>query len=237
VADLPIILLPGLNGDARVFQRQAEAFPGLKIAQWAQPVPYETLNAYAERMARLLDPGVPCLIGGVSFGGIVALEAAGHLQARACVLIASTRDVRGLPTPVRLLRPFASVMSPTALRWSVGAGSESVAVVTPRVARRFALLAPRERTFRLWALRALLTWAPSAMDRCQIFQIHGECDTTFAAGRSRADRIVAHAGHLMTLTHAREVNKFLLATLQSCGSSVQSCDWRLETESNDAVSG
>src|SRR5687767_15115116 len=106
---LPIILLPGLNGDSRVLAPQARAFPTLRVARWLPPLESESLADYGRRLARALDPGRPCMIGGVSFGGIVALEAARHFQARGCVLIASSRNARGLPSVLRLLQPFANV--------------------------------------------------------------------------------------------------------------------------------
>ena len=117
--DVPIILLPGLNGDARVFGPQVAAFPSLTVARWIAPAQSESLAAYAERMALALDPGRPCLVGGVSFGGIVAMEMARHLRARACIVIASSRDVDGLPAAVRLLRPVAAVVPPTALSLAI----------------------------------------------------------------------------------------------------------------------
>src|SRR5207245_2475411 len=83
----PVILLPGLLADDRLFQPQRAAIPGLIAARWVPPRPAETLNAYAARLAGLLDPGRPCYVGGVSFGGAVALEMAVHLKARACFLI------------------------------------------------------------------------------------------------------------------------------------------------------
>ena len=108
----PIILLPGLNGDSRVFSPQIAAFPHAVAVTWPTPLAVETLTDYARRLAASLDVPTDCLIVGVSFGGIVALELARHLPARCCVVIASARDPRGLPSAVRLLRPLAAVASP-----------------------------------------------------------------------------------------------------------------------------
>ena len=211
--DVPIILLPGLNGDARVFGPQAAAFPSLTIARWLKPGESESLAAYAERLAHVLDPGRPCVIGGVSFGGVVALEMSRHLQARACLLIASTRDVDGLPAAVRLLRPIAAVVPPIALTLGIRCGAASTASAAPGFHRGLARLTPAEFAFRRWALQALLTWRVGRAPGCPVVQIHGQHDATFAASRTKADLILPHAGHLLTLTHADQVNNFIRSAI------------------------
>jgi pimeloyl-ACP methyl ester carboxylesterase len=211
--DVPIILLPGLNGDARIFGPQAAAFPSLRSARWLEPGKSESLAAYAERMARTLDPGRPCLIGGVSFGGVVALEMARHLQVRVCVLIASSRDVDGLPAAVRILRPIAAVVPPIALTLGIRCGAASAASAAPRFHRRIARLSPAEFAFRRWALQALLTWRVRDVPECPVVQIHGQHDATFAASRTKADVILPHAGHLLSLTHAEQVSSFIRSAI------------------------
>ena len=42
-----------------------------------------------------------------------------------------------------------------------------------------------------------------------VVQIHGERDATFAASRTKADVLVPGAGHMLTVTHARQVNEFI----------------------------
>lgn len=208
--NIPIILLPGLNGDPRVFAAQVGAIPSASVARWLPPARHEPLVEYAARVARAIDPGGPCVIGGVSFGGIVALEASRHLRdARACVVIASSRDVHGLPTPVRLLRPLASWIAPVALQTAVGAGWASAQTLSPHKRRRGGPVCAEQVAFRRWALAALLTWKPSGLPPCPVRQIHGERDATFPASRARADEFVSHAGHLLTVTHADRVTAFL----------------------------
>ncbi|MBI1368199.1 MAG: alpha/beta fold hydrolase [Planctomycetes bacterium] len=215
MAELPVIFFPGLSGDPRVFEPQTEAIPHLSIAQWPKPNVTEGLSAYAARVARRVDPGRPCIIGGVSFGGIVALEVAHHLDARACILIASTRDARGLPNSLRLLRPLASVTAEPVLRIATPLCVTSAAVSAPRVYQRLARSPDDDRVFRLWALRALLKWRSPCDARLPIFQLHGERDRTFPASRSQADVILPHAGHMLTLTHADAVNEFIRRAIRS----------------------
>jgi hypothetical protein len=103
--DTPLILLSGMGADERLFRYQKAAFPNLVVPSWIEPDTNESLSAYTERLARLVDPGVPCFVGGVSFGGIVALEMVPHLQAMACFLIGSIRSPNQLPWQIRMFRP------------------------------------------------------------------------------------------------------------------------------------
>jgi pimeloyl-ACP methyl ester carboxylesterase len=63
----------------------------------------------------------------------------------------------------------------------------------------------------------VLTWREPPPLALPIFQIHGSRDRVLPARRTRADLIVAGAGHLLAVTHPRQVNRFIdekLATLK-----------------------
>ena len=215
-SELPLILLPGMNGDPRVFAKQVAAFPNLIVPRWIPPLgDEEPLADYAQRLAAKIDPGRPCLIGGVSFGGIVALEVAKHLQARGCVLIASCRGIEGLPPAIRLVRPVTALVPSSLIARVARWGQASAASIEPAHVREFAKLMPRDQAFRRWAVQVLLKWQPELPD-CPLHQIHGERDSTFNAGNCGADCIVPEAGHLLTLTHADMVNEYLQGVVTSC---------------------
>src|SRR5690242_19820384 len=98
-----------MAADERLFEAQAASFPDLRVQPWVPPLPGESLRAYAARLAPLVDPVQPCIVGGASFGGVVALELAAHVPALACILIGSVRSPSGLPWRWRLLRPVAAL--------------------------------------------------------------------------------------------------------------------------------
>jgi len=98
---IPLILFPGMGADARLFAPQRAAFPQLIVPTWIKPERGESLAAYAERCARQIDPGEECFVGGASFGGFVAVEAARHLRAKACFLIGSARGPDELPLRIQ----------------------------------------------------------------------------------------------------------------------------------------
>jgi len=210
---LPIIFFPGINGDVRIFAEQLNAFPNLKIAEWLPPARSESMTAYAQRMASAIDPGGPCIIGGTSFGGIVAMEATHHLQAQACLLFASTRDAQGLPTSLRMARQLSKLISAdTIWKWTMLWQDANIASL-PSARKKRKRLSPAQQHFRDWALSALLGWKPSPA-ACPVMQLHGSKDNVFVAKRSKADSIIAGAGHALTRTHSNEVNQLIAQALQ-----------------------
>lgn len=42
--------------------------------EWIEPLPNETIEQYAKRLAQCIDTSQPYVIIGVSFGGLIATE-------------------------------------------------------------------------------------------------------------------------------------------------------------------
>jgi pimeloyl-ACP methyl ester carboxylesterase len=213
--DLPILLLPGMAADERLFEPQRACFPDLRVPAWIEPRREEPLRVYAARLARVVDPGCPCIVGGASFGGIVALEMAPHLQALACVLIGSIRSPAELPWSSRFFRPIASLGAERAgvlARWAAWLGKS---VLKPGTVRRLQRLGRPESAFTRWALGAVLRWRPSLPTRrVRVFRIHGELDRTLPPPGVPPDEVVPAGGHALTLFRPAVVNEFLARVLE-----------------------
>jgi pimeloyl-ACP methyl ester carboxylesterase len=208
-----LLLLPGLGADEVLFDPQRRAYPDLQVPPWVTPEPGETLPAYATRMAQQQQGGPDLVLGGISFGGMVALEMAKLLHPRAVILIASCRSgaavqphMRALGrlwcrTPAPLMRP--PPLAAPALAWAFGA-------TTPEgraMMRHF--LETRSPAFVKWGLAALLQWRPDGGPACPVFHVHGGADRLIPASRVAANHVVPGAGHLVNVTHAAEVNAFV----------------------------
>jgi hypothetical protein len=94
--DPPLILLPGMAADGRLFRFQRAILPCLCTPAWIEPFDREPLTDYAQRFARSITPHGRCFVGGASFGGIVALARIPTLVSRHNVLAfrSSTRSSR-----------------------------------------------------------------------------------------------------------------------------------------------
>ena len=213
---VPIILLSGMAADERLFESQLAAFPELRVQPWIEPIPGESLRAYAARLVPLVNPGRPCIVGGASFGGVVALELAAHLPALACVLIGSIRSPAGLPRRWRLLRPVA-LLGPDALRVLAALAARFGRRLFPLgVTRRLQRLSRPEAAFVRWAMCALVRWRPSeAARQMRTFHIHGAADRVLPIRLARPDVVVPGGSHALSLFSPLAVNEFVAEVLKA----------------------
>jgi|GEM_PF-743513 len=128
----PLVLLPGLAADARLFARQRAALgPRLITPEWPalppDPARRETLRSFARRWAgalhlncvREMDPATPWVLGGASMGGMLALEMLPHLPRKpaAVLLLGSAVGGGAVSRPARLGAALADwVKRPGVLR-------------------------------------------------------------------------------------------------------------------------
>jgi pimeloyl-ACP methyl ester carboxylesterase len=105
-----LVLLPGLGADPRLFGPQKRAFPDLISMEWPQAAEGQTLASYAERVASRLPRSDSLVLGGSSFGGMVALEIAARVPVRGVVLIGSCRSPRAFASWIRGSRPLIAAL-------------------------------------------------------------------------------------------------------------------------------
>lgn len=213
-SSIPLILVSGLGTDERVFAPQKNTFDQLIVPAWLEPMPRETLCAYAKRMAASIDPGGPCYLGGASFGGILAIEMAHHLDARAVLLVGSVRSPRELPTLARWMRPLArlaSLLPADSVRYGSCCLRKSIGPFLRTHERQmFTYLEDTESSFLQWSILAMLLWrSPVEKLDVPVLQIHGDRDRAFPIRNTKPTKVVRGGGHVLSLTHADEVNSFL----------------------------
>jgi len=70
-----LVLLPGAGASGALFEPLRRSFERLVVPPWLTPLRRESLEDYGRRMAATIPCEEPFYLGGVSFGGMVALEA------------------------------------------------------------------------------------------------------------------------------------------------------------------
>jgi pimeloyl-ACP methyl ester carboxylesterase len=207
--EIPLILLPGINGDDRLFRYQKARFPKLVVPRWLEPDRRESLSNYAFRLAKVVDPGEACFVGGASFGGPVALEMARYLRTLACFLIGGIDAPDRLPWQLRVFRPMCC-LGPEEVGRSAGFLSRYLGPVLPRtISRRLQSYAEPDAEFLRWASLALLAWKPGNPLSSPTYHIHGELDRTLPVRLMKPDVVVRGCGHLVSLRAPDQVNGFL----------------------------
>jgi len=211
-ANTPLVLLSGLAADGRIFTPQKVAFPHLNCPPWLIPKRSEIMDDYAGRLAETLDAG-PCIIGGASFGGIVALHLARHVDAKAVILIGSVKSPSQLPLYARCARPFRFLIPFIPIRLL----QTLIRPLTIRAVQRHAPFAhglacqfrDSDPTVFKWSLSRILDWRSAPIVPCPVYHLHGDRDWTLPLRFTDPDTIVECGGHVLSLTHPGEVNSYI----------------------------
>ncbi len=218
-----LILFPGLGADPRLFEKQKRLFGNdLECPAWLAPQRDEPFDSYAHRWAQRLEPQQsdrrPLLLGGVSFGGLVAMQMAKHLRPRAVILIGSCRSKHAKPRGWSVARRLGD-MIPRRLF-----GSAAMALA----ARGVALFDGLDDTHRAllikmagqsdpdrvrWGGHACADWDFSAHHEPgfpPIHQIHGRHDPIIPLHDGDPDVVIPDGRHLINLSHPTTVNRFIM---------------------------
>jgi pimeloyl-ACP methyl ester carboxylesterase len=204
-----LVLLPGLGGDAAALAPQKRAFPGLEVLPWLRPGPEESLEDYGRRMAESSALGAGAVIGGVSFGGMVATVMARHLRPRALVLIASGTSGRAVRGYRRMLAPVLASLPwtgpPPRPLWPIAAWLFGARAPEHRT-ELYRLLAQAPVPFVQWGLSAILRWSPGSKPVARVRHIHGTADRLLPIQDVEPTEVVRGGGHFINVTHAEQVN-------------------------------
>jgi pimeloyl-ACP methyl ester carboxylesterase len=213
-----LVLVPGMGADGRLFEPQREAFPQLQAPAWIPPTKNESLASYAARLAETVSPApaAPLILGGASFGGMLAYEMARRLKPRAVVLIGSCCERRSLRPSLRWLMPLFSEWTWNAAKMFAGplmrvAGGTSVSQ-SKLLATMFREM---DSLFMRWSAQAILSWDPAPLEGVPVLHIHGGRDRMIPARRVKADELIPDGGHLINVTHAEQVNAFLRKAMET----------------------
>ena len=215
---LTLVLLPGLGADARLFDPQRVDFPDLISPPWLDPERGESLSAYASRMATrvrdLLPPDHgPLILGGVSFGGMLAAEMAPLLKPHAVVLIGSALHPGEIAVSLRLMA--------MAGRWMPAPSGPAARVMARTFIRRLGPMTREQRrfletmvdavpySFLQWATGAIFGWGGVCKVASKLVRLHGEHDRIIPFPRAHLVHKIVGAGHLPSVSHADEVNRHL----------------------------
>jgi pimeloyl-ACP methyl ester carboxylesterase len=208
-----LLLLPGLGADARLFQRQAAAMPGtIFTPPWPPLRRDDSLADFARRLAASLPADLPRVIGGASFGGMVALELAAIIGARTVVLLGSCTGPEAVSPTLRMLGRSLVGLPESTLRvrpWMLPFLSPPLGPLGST--ERHLLLemaATVDPAFLKWGCEAILSWQP-AVHGASVFHLHGSADRIIPVDRVRPTQIVQGAGHVLTLSHPAETTEFL----------------------------
>ncbi len=217
---MKLVLFSGLGADDAIFVPQKLQFPELLVPAWREPLPDESLDGYAQRMVKEIGTiDSETWIGGASFGGILALHMAEHVQPKGVILLGSVHSPTELPLYARCARwvRWATPLIPVRLiQWTFLPVIMRCVKPWPRLyGLAWQLSRSNPRVIR-WSIRQILEWKRAPVVRCPVVHIHGSRDWVLPARLTTPDRIVEGGGHIVSLTHSQAVIDFLKETVEAC---------------------
>jgi pimeloyl-ACP methyl ester carboxylesterase len=212
-----------MGADSSIFKPQLAAFENIVVPSWTPPKAGDSLQSYSLRMAESINVKESCFVGGASFGGIVALEMARHLNAKGCILIGSVRSPSQLPKRIRFLKAFAPMLAAIPLKCLQQSAAASIEVLertgqqhTANVGRQFS---QSDTEIIRWSAKEILRW--KAFDaKVPVRHIHGNKDRVFPIRDVTPDEVVDGGGHVISLTHGEQVNEFIFRETNELAASI-----------------
>ena len=208
-----------MGADARLFAAQRRRFPSLRIMEWQRPRRGDTLADYARQMAERLPTG-RFVLGGVSFGGVIAQEIAAIQKPAALLLIStltSTRDLRGAPGIARWLPATVLAEGARLARGMCRLSAPTHGLLGPHRGLIATMLGDADAGYLAWACSELPQWKAPLLPAIPTLRIHGTRDPLLMPADRSGIKWIRGAGHLASMTHAGEVNRAIAEFLSQLG--------------------
>jgi pimeloyl-ACP methyl ester carboxylesterase len=206
------ILLSGLCAEEQLYCKLHLKAENPVLIHWVQPSPDDTLGSYAEKLLPQINlvPGDTCVLVGISFGGMIAIELAKRLPAEKTIIISSLADPENLP-----------------LHYKLGGKLGLQQVLPWKIARQIRFLAdyifgaetPEEKKilhnildnadidYARWAMTQIVNWQHKGRPE-NLVQIHGS-DDMLLPWHPHPDQITLKGGHLLVLHSPDEVSEIV----------------------------
>ena len=207
----PIYFVSGLGADERIFQwLRYDGYRPVHI-QWVSPERGESIEAYAKRLCLQIKDEKPCVVG-LSFGGMIAVEIAKHIETEKVVLLSSVKSRAEIPfyfklfrvLPIHRIFPFKSVL--WAFYWLAYWLFSPEGTDQKKLLKT--VLIETDPHFLKWALHKVVVWRNQDIPE-RLVHIHGRRDRIFPFRFVNPDYTVENSGHLMVMNRAEQISNLL----------------------------
>ncbi len=206
-----VYFISGLGADGRIF-RNIQLSPACKpfYLEWIKPQPSESLSSYAARLAQPIDVSKPFVLIGLSLGGMIGVEIAKIHPPQKLVLISSIPCRQCLPAYYKVggrlrlhnIIPVSFFQKASFIKrfFSAESGPDK------QLVRQ--MIKQSDAPFIKWGMAAILGWKNEELPK-GLLHIHGNQDFILPVAFTKPTHIIKGGGHLMILTHAKEINAIL----------------------------
>ncbi len=208
-----IYCFSGLGADDRLFSKLSLQPFVLQHIPWLSPLPDETLPQYAIRLSHPIKEEQPVLLG-VSFGGMLAIEAAKHFKTPYTIIVSSIPSALQFPFyyqwvyRLQLIKALPDALFTTPnpfMHYLFGTESAEDKMLLNNYLKN------ADPPYIRWALKAIMNWKNTALPP-GLVHLHGTRDSVIPLPKS-ADYKIEKGGHLMVYNRADEISRILLRIL------------------------
>ncbi len=213
-----VILFSGMGGDGRLFRPIRIPEAEIVTPDHTEPAPGETLTQYASRMADNLNILPEDIVGGVSFGGMLAGEIARQRPVAGLILLGSCLRPSRLPRSYRWVERLGRFIPDFVLglrswrplvRWRFAPITRDAETCLIEMA--VSCPAAQIRAFG----RMVIGWPGVDNVLCPVLSIHGDRDRIIPLRCAEPGLILKDAGHAFTLTHSGQTNSAIREFLRT----------------------
>lgn len=188
----------------------------MKFVEWIPPHADETLPGYAMRLTQQMDTTRPFALVGMSLGGIMSVEIAKHFPVIATIIIGSVPVAAQMPRYYSVARSLNLATLLPASFFKTTAVIKRLFTKEKREDKELIrqVIRDGDPIFIKWALNAVLHWNNEEIPQ-PLWHIHGTRDEVFPWWLTKPSHTIEKGGHMLVMTHAKEVNAILRDILQN----------------------
>ena len=207
MSKIHVYFMPGMAASSSIFERiqLPDTVFEIHLLEWLLPEKEETIEHYAQRMAKKITHDNVILVG-VSFGGILVQEMKPFVKPQKVIIISSVKSSLEYPRRFKIAKTTkAYKLIPTKLMENI----ESLAKFpfgSSFLTQRFKLyekfLSVRDKVYLDWAIEQIINWKRTEFDP-EIIHIHGDADEVFPPKYIKNYIPVKGGTHIMILSKYR----------------------------------
>jgi len=210
-----IHFISGLGADERVFQFLHLNGFEQHFVKWESPFHHESLQSYCKRLIIQLDLTNDVVLIGVSFGGIIAQEIAKLILVKKVIIVSSIKSPSEFDWQLKIVRLLnLHKLAPAKfLKWANKYTANYYFGVESNDETKLlgAIIEDTNTDFMVWAIDAILNWAPFGKENVPIYHIHGTSDRIFPITNIKHKNtfFISKGGHFMIVNRSNEVSNLI----------------------------
>ena len=198
-----------MGADSRLFRSIRIPEAEIVAPDYSEPAAKEALPQYASRMADRLNIQAADVVGGASFGGMLAGEIARQRPVAGLIVLGTCLHPARLPQSYRWVERAGPFIPDSILglrswrpwvRWCFAPLSRDAETCLVEMAASYPTAQIREFG------RMVMAWSGLENVSCPVLSIHGNCDRIIPLKCAEPNLVLNDAGHAFTLTHAEQTN-------------------------------